>query len=192
MIRTIVQRDTPVLRMQAEEIPVANITSPEIQNVIRDMKETLHDCEDGLALAAPQIGESLRIFVVSGRFFPEKSNGEAEEARNPGPDMVFINPEIIKTSSRRKMMEEGCLSVRWLYGDIARFDKATIVAYDENGKKFTRGAAGLLAQVFQHETDHLNGALFIDAAENVRDIPPSEEHTHDHDHDHGDHTGHNH
>ena len=193
MIRTIVQyKDAPVLRARAEKIAVADITSPAVQKVVRDMKDTLRACEDGLALAAPQIGESLRIFVVAGRFFPPKSDGEREESATPGPDMVFINPEITKTSSKRVPMEEGCLSVRWLYGDIGRFEKATIVAYDETGKKVTRGASGLLAQVFQHETDHLNGTLFIDAAENIRDVPPGQdaEHTHEH-HDH-DHAGHIH
>ena len=182
MIRAIVTKDTPVLRKVAEEIPPKNIGASGVQQVVRDMKDTLTDCEDGLALAAPQIGESLRIFVVSGRFFPPKSDGDREQSATPGPDMVFINPVITKTSAKRKPMEEGCLSVRWLYGDIGRFEKATVSAYDEHGKKFTRGASGLLAQVFQHETDHLNGVLFIDAAENVHEILP-EHAPHDHSHD---------
>ncbi len=194
MIRSIVTRDTPVLREIAREIPVKDIAGPEARRVVRDMKDTLTACEDGLALAAPQIGESVRIFVVSGRFFPPKSNGEEvgrprerEKAVAPGPDMVFINPVIIKTSARKKKMEEGCLSVRWLYGDVGRYDKATITAHDEYGKKFTRGASGLLAQVFQHETDHLNGTLFIDTATNIRDVPPESHEHNDHDHDHSDH-----
>ena len=69
-------------------------------------------------------------------------------------------------------MEEGCLSVRWKYGKVMRSEKATITAYDENGKKFSRGATGLIAQIFQHETDHLDGVLFIDKADNIVDLPP--------------------
>ncbi len=69
-------------------------------------------------------------------------------------------------------MPEGCLSVRWFYGEVERSTNATIEAYDENAKKFTRGAGGLLAQIFQHETDHLNGILFIDKAKNIVDMPP--------------------
>ena len=182
MIRPIVTRDTPVLRTVAAEIPVREISAAAIQSIITDMKDTLTACADGLALAAPQIGESARIFVVSGRFFPPKSDGDRQESQTPGPDMVYINPVITKTSARQKPLEEGCLSVRWLYGDIKRYEKVTISAYDENGQKFTRGAAGLLAQVFQHETDHLNGTLFIDAATNIREILPEDTHSHDHDH----------
>jgi peptide deformylase len=72
-------------------------------------------------------------------------------------------------------MPEGCLSVRWLYGNTFRSKKATVTAYDENGKKFVRGASGLLAQIFQHETDHLVGTLFIDHAKNIKEeLPPKE------------------
>jgi len=75
-----------------------------------------------------------------------------------------------------RVKRTGCLkvvfSVRWLYGLTFRSKKATITAYDENGKKFTRGASGLLAQIFQHETDHLNGILFIDHAKNIKEELP--------------------
>jgi peptide deformylase len=69
-------------------------------------------------------------------------------------------------------MEEGCLSLRWLYGKVKRSARVTVEAYDEEGKKFSRGAGGLLAQIFQHEIDHLNGRLFIDTATDVVNIPP--------------------
>ena len=68
-------------------------------------------------------------------------------------------------------MEEGCLSVRDIYGKVKRYQKATISAYDENGKKFTMGGSGLLAQVFQHECDHLEGVLFIDKAISIEKLP---------------------
>ena len=69
-------------------------------------------------------------------------------------------------------MEEGCLSVRYLYGKIRRSKKITMKAYNENGKIFQRGASGLLAQIFQHENDHLDGKLFIDKAKDIEDLPP--------------------
>jgi len=90
-------------------------------------------------------------------------------------DLVFINPEIIKISKKKGSVPEGCLSVRWLYGEVKRSTNATIRAYDENGKIFTRGGGGLLAQIFQHEVDHLNGVLFIDKAKNLVEIKPEKD-----------------
>ena len=84
--------------------------------------------------------------------------------------MIFMSQSGLTDLSREKeWMPEGCLSVRPLYGKTFRSVKATVVAYDENGKKFTRGASGLLAQIFQHETDHLKGILFIDHAKDVKE-----------------------
>ena len=71
-------------------------------------------------------------------------------------------------------MEEGCLSVRYLYGKVSRANKVTIEAFDESAKKFTRGASGILAQIFQHETDHLDGVLFIDKAKDLTEVLPEE------------------
>ena len=107
----------------------------------------------------------------------KESLSEEEVIENPNEDaeikdLVFINPKISKLSRDKDWMPEGCLSVRWLYGKTFRSKKATITAYDENGQKFTRGASGLLAQIFQHETDHLNGVLFIDHAKDVKEELP--------------------
>jgi len=87
-------------------------------------------------------------------------------------DLVFINPKISKLSKEKEWLPEGCLSVRWLYGKTYRSKKAMITAYDEKGKKFQRGASGLLAQIFQHETDHLKGVLFTDHAKDIREELP--------------------
>jgi peptide deformylase len=87
-------------------------------------------------------------------------------------DLVFINPVISKLSREKHEVPEGCLSVRWLYGKTIRSKKVTVTAYDENGKKFIRGASGLLAQIFQHETDHLKGILFIDYAKDIKEELP--------------------
>ncbi len=95
-----------------------------------------------------------------------------EENLTKYSDMVFINPKIIKISKETEEMEEGCLSVRYLYGKVKRSKKAMVEAYDENGKRFKKGGSGILAQIFQHETDHLDGILFIDKATGLQDLPP--------------------
>ncbi len=167
-MKSIVQKDNPVLRKVAEEVGIEEIQSKKIQNVISDMKELLATQDDGVAIAAPQIGESLRIFLVSG----ETLKLADKDYKGDESDMIFINPIITKLSREKQEVEEGCLSVRWKYGKIKRAKKATIRAYNEKGEPLERGASGLLAQVFQHETDHLNGILFIDTAYDVKDIPP--------------------
>src|SRR3989344_1251041 len=160
----ILQRDNKILRAKAQSIPEKDMGSKKIADIIKRMSQTLHVEEDGVALAAPQIGESLRLFIVNSDILMVK--------KDKRPDLIFINPEIIKTSKNKKKVEEGCLSIRWLYGQVKRSEKVTIRAYDETGRKFERGASGLLAQIFQHEIDHLDGILFIDKAENVQEIPP--------------------
>lgn len=173
----IVERDHKVLREKAQEVPISDIKSAKIQNIIRDMKIALEGEEDGVAIAAPQIGESLRIFVVSGRAISMFKNVEERS-----PDVVFINPVILKISKSTEWMEEGCLSVRYLYGKVKRAEKVTISACNENGEKFEVGSAGILAQIFQHETDHLDGILFTDKAKDIQDIPPESlkaSHTHE-------------
>ena len=168
-MKEIVQRDEPILRAIAAPVPVKDIGSDKIKKVLKDMKEAMAKQKDGVAIAAPQIGVSLRIFMVSGDLL-----GKADHAYESGPDLVFINPEIVRLSRDKKEVEEGCLSVRWLYGMIKRSTKATLKAYDENGKRIERGASGLLAQIFQHEVDHLNGILFIDKADNVWEMTDEE------------------
>ena len=174
---TIVQQENPVLRKRALEVSVAEIKSAKIKKIIQEMKKSLLSQNDGVAIAAPQIGYSVRIFVVSGRIFDERfkrSEGIPNNEPPAKPDIVFINPEFVKLSKKKKLLPEGCLSVRWLYGDVKRSTNATVSAYDEKGRKFTRVASGLLAQIFQHETDHLDGILFIDKAENVEEHLPTE------------------
>lgn len=161
----ILQKDSSVLRERAMEVLIKDIKSKKIQDLIAKMSASLASQDDGVAIAAPQVGASLRIFVVSGKILKK----EGEEAK---PDMVFINPEITKVSKKKQKMEEGCLSVRWLYGQVERSEKATVRAYDEHGKRFVKGASGVLAQAFQHEVDHLNGILFIDKATNLEELPP--------------------
>lgn len=168
----IVQNGNPVLRKVAKEVPLSHITKPKIQKVINDMKAALHSQDDGVAIAAPQIGESYRIFVVSGRIFEDdfiRGKAPTEKTKKNHKDLVFINPVFKKISKDRKLMAEGCLSVRPLYGKVRRATKATMEAYNEEGEKFEKQASGLLAHIFQHETDHLDGILFIDKARDVHE-----------------------
>ena len=177
MENEIVQNGATVLRQKAAEIPLVEIASANIQTLIAEMHTGLESQDEGIALAAPQIGVSRRLFIVSkaALALPAalKEPGKIRERRafrKKGGYFVFVNPRLTKLSREKTLLEEGCLSVRPLYGMIARSKKATIIAYDENGKKFTRGASGLLAQVFQHETDHLDGILFIDSATELHEM----------------------
>jgi len=188
MPKTILQKEEKVLRAIAKEVPIHDIKKPKIKKILKEMSDSLKTQNDGVAIAAPQIGYSLRIFLVSGKVFSgnfvddrkeriEKKHGEGTyipdapdtDKAASSRDLVFINPKISKLSREKEWMPEGCLSVRPLYGKTFRSKKATITAHDENGKKFTRGGSGLLAQIFQHETDHLNGILFIDHAKDVKE-----------------------
>ncbi len=177
----IVQNGDPVLRKVAPEVPLTEITKPKIQKILKDMAVALHSQDDGVAIAAPQIGISYRIFLVSGRIFEDDFirgkpiEGKSIKIKKIHPDLVFINPVFKKISKDRKLMAEGCLSVRPLYGKVRRATKATMEAYDENGKKFTKSGTGLLAHIFQHETDHLDGILFIDKARDIHESTSEKE-----------------
>lgn len=183
----ILQKEEKVLREVAKEIPISQIKSAKIKKVLKEMSESLATQDDGVAIAAPQIGYSLRIFAVAGKIFEEDFLKNREErikdrsvakskVKTAIKDIYFINPKILKLSRKKEWVPEGCLSVRPWYGKTYRSTKALVEAYDENGEKFTRGGAGLLAQIFQHETDHLNGILFIDHAKELKEevIPNAE------------------
>jgi len=170
-MKKIIQKDNKVLRQVAKEVKISEITSPNIQKIIKEMSESLAKEYDGVALAAPQIAYSLAIFIVSGKIFdPDFLRGGVESPKRKIDDLVFINPKILKLSKVQEDAHEGCLSVRPLYGTVKRSKKATIQAYDKNGKKFKMEASGLLAQIFQHECDHLKGILFIDKAEDLHEL----------------------
>lgn len=164
----IVQDGAPVLRKIAEPVPEELFGTDELARIITDMEQSLDAQPDGVALAAPQIGISLRIFIARyDRIAPPQPEGAPPLPPEVG---VYINPEFLKTSKRRIQMDEGCLSVRGLYGKTMRFDRATVRARDAQGATFERGGGGILAQIFQHEIDHLNGMLFIDHATDVIEV----------------------
>lgn len=131
------------LKKKAE--PVAEVTE-EIRALVEEMFITM-DKEEGIGLAAPQIGRSIRLFVLKA---------------DDGVKRTFINPQIIQTSTEVSSYEEGCLSIPKIYADVIRPERVTVQALNEKGRRFTLEADGLLARVIQHEYDHLDGILFID------------------------------
>lgn len=178
-MRSIVQVGNPVLREVAKDVPIADIHTKEIRSLIADMKSLLAKEEYGVALAAPQVGESLRLFVVSGAAILHRKRSDIKENNDgdyggeldgmPEEDELYINPVLTKVSRKRLEKHEGCLSVRGKWGMVLRAEKATITALDANGKKVVRGASGFLAHIFQHEMDHLNGILYTDKTKDVFD-----------------------
>lgn len=175
-ILAIVKEPQKVLRGKAREIPLSEIPSSKIQKLIADMKETLKNTSDGVGLAASQVGEPLRLFIASeeAEFIDEqrkkKPTGEIERPVKDWKYYIFINP-LVKKSSRKKLNDsEGCLSVPGKFGILPRSEKIIVEAYDENGRKFTRGASNFFARVMQHELDHLEGTLFIDKAEDIKRV----------------------
>ncbi len=164
-MKPIVQEGTPVLREEAKPVPEKLFGTEELSRIITDMTEALDKEPDGVALAAPQIAVPYRIFIVrTDRTIPPPPEGAAPHA--PGVD-VYINPEIVKTPRKPQTADEACLSVRGIYGTTNRHERVSVKARRESGARFERGAGGLLAQIFEHEIDHLNGILFIDHAEHL-------------------------
>ncbi len=172
----IIQNGHPTLRTRALPVLIKDIGSPKIKKVLAEMKKALSLESDGVAIAAPQINVSLRIFVVSGKVFDEGFiHGDQLQELSKNTDKVFINPKILKMSRDKKLLSEGCLSVRPMYGKVRRATRTTLEAYDEKGVKFVTEASSLLAHIFQHETDHLDGILFIDKAKDLHEASPEEE-----------------
>lgn len=163
-MKAIVQQGDEVLRKVAQYVKTEAIGTAPIQLAIKEMKASLATQKDGVALAAPQIGKSLQIFVVSPIIFDNPQNH----------NLVYINPQIIYESEKTKWLDEGCLSCRWKLGQVERHVEVSIRAYNDKGELFEETATGLLAHIFQHETDHLHGILFVDKARNIRDMTDQE------------------
>lgn len=151
-ILPIVTYDDPVLRQPAD--PVTPET-PDLQQLIDDMFETMYEAS-GVGLAAPQIGRSLRLFVVDADAI---TGEEGEEEQGPG---VFINPEIEPVEKDYWVAEEGCLSIPEVRENVTRPDEIRIRYYDRDFIPREEVHHGWNARVLQHEYDHLNGILFID------------------------------
>ncbi len=147
----------PVLRARARAIDPAEIRSPAIQRLIDDMFDTMREYQ-GVGLAAPQVHESLRLFVAG--FAPDDDDQEDRAARVPL--MALINPEITPLDNETVEDWEGCLSIPDIRGRVPRARQILVRAYDRQGKRIELRATGFTARVIQHETDHLDGVLFFD------------------------------
>lgn len=170
-MKEIVQDGAPVLRDIAGPVPEHLFGSKDLEKLVADMSEALDKFPEGVALAAPQIGVPWRLFIVrKDRTLPLKTAGEASLPPTPEVE-VYVNPEIVKTSRKKSRVDEGCLSVHGVYGSTLRHERVTIKARRPDGSHLSRGAGGLMAQIFEHEIDHLNGILFTDHATHLIRIP---------------------
>ena len=150
-VRPIRRYGDPIIRKRAE--PVSEMT-PKIQTLIDDMIETMYDTL-GLGLAAPQIGVSLRVIVID------------EGTKDSAGPQAFINPVIVAGAGSVRA-EEGCLSIPGVYGEVVRAAEVRVEALDRLEAPVKLEARGLLARIFQHEIDHLDGILFIDRLDKVQ------------------------
>lgn len=170
----VVQQDHPALRAISKEVTPEMFGSRELRDIVDRMTLALESEPDGVAIACPQIGENWRIFIIHKKAFAINENDEFDSDLMAKENLIVINPEITKMSKKLITVPEGCLSVRWLFGKAKRFDKATIKYRDMSGKLHTRGGSGLMAQIFQHETDHLNGILFHDHSTDITELSEKE------------------
>lgn len=151
MIYPIVVYGDPVLKKRGEDIEPGSL---DVKQLSENMFETMYQAS-GVGLAAPQIGKSLRIFVID-------SAPMDEDEGNEGLKRVFINPEILELKGESWSFEEGCLSIPGIRADVARPPKVKIRYFDENWEEHTDTLEGIPARVVLHEYDHIEGILFTD------------------------------
>lgn len=156
----IVAYGDPVLRKKATEI---NLDYPELENIIANMFETMYAAQ-GVGLAAPQVGISIRLFIVDGRPFAD------DEPVLRDFKKVFINPQILDEDGLEWAFAEGCLSIPDVREDVLRKSIVRIAYKDEKGASHEETFSGLAARVIQHEYDHIEGKLFIDRLSPLRKI----------------------
>ena len=156
MIFSIVAYGDPVLKKRAAEI---DKSYPGLDELISNMYETMYD-SNGVGLAAPQIGLSIRLFVVDGSPFEDDDVKKFKQ--------VFINPVISKESGALWKFNEGCLSIPGIREDIQRKPEVHIEYYDENWNAHKKTYKGLSARIIQHEYDHIDGMLFTDRISPLR------------------------
>lgn len=153
MILPVIAVGDPILRVKAQDVKP---NEPGLEELIESMFETMYN-SNGVGLAAPQVGRSLRMFVLD-------TGGSSEEKEKgiKGVKDAFINPEIEEFFGDDVEFEEGCLSIPSILADVTRPDGAVVHYYDRNFKKKSMELDGLISRVFQHEFDHLEGILFLD------------------------------
>jgi peptide deformylase len=160
----IVQTGDPVLRQQGRWLNRADITSPQIQELIELMRETMREAP-GVGLAAPQIGESIQLAVIEDRaeYLADIPTEQlAKYQRAPVPFHVIINPKLTVVGDSSVEFYEGCLSVEGFTAVVDRALNVRVECLNEKGEELTINAHGWYARILQHEIDHLNGTLYID------------------------------
>ncbi len=163
MILPIVAYGHSVLKKVAVDV---DINDPELPTLLENMWETMYNAE-GVGIAAPQIGKSLRIFVIDASPFAEGESPE-EAAVLKNFKKVFINAEIIEENGESWSFKEGCLSIPGVNEKISRKSEVTIKYLDENFKEQQETYTGLAARVIQHEYDHIEGVLFTDKISSLK------------------------
>lgn len=161
MILPIVAYGDPVLKKEAIEI---DEQFPALNQLIDNMFETMYEAS-GVGLAAPQIGQSIRLFVVDGSPFAEVDEDEEEDPKAVGMEgfkLVFINPIIEEETGSNWVFAEGCLSIPKIREDVSRKEKIRVTYYDENWQFHDEWFDGYKARIIQHEYDHIEGILFTD------------------------------
>lgn len=161
MILPIVAYGDPVLKKEAVEI---DEQFPALNQLIENMFETMYEAS-GVGLAAPQIGQSIRLFVVDGSPFADVDEDEEEDPRAAGMEgfkRVFINPIIEEETGANWVFAEGCLSIPKIREDVSRKEKIRVTYYDENWQFHNEWFDGYKARIIQHEYDHIEGILFTD------------------------------
>lgn len=150
MIYPVVVYGDPVLRKRASDIPHGE----DVKKLIADMFETMAGA-DGIGIAAPQIGRSIRLFVVDATMLDDEPELKTFK-------MVFINAQILEHNGEEEEMEEGCLSIPNIRENIRRRDQIRVSWYDENWVQHEETFSGMKARIIQHEYDHIEGKLFLD------------------------------
>jgi peptide deformylase len=159
MILPIVAYGDPVLKKVAAEI---DKDYPGLEKLISDMFETMYSAK-GVGLAAPQIGKSVRLFVIDTEpFSDDEENDDEENEQLANFKKVFINAQILKEEGEEWPFNEGCLSIPKIREDVMRKPNVKIRYFDENFKQHTEEFDGVIARVIQHEYDHIDGVLFLD------------------------------
>ena len=166
ILRQIAQLGQPVLRETA--LPVADPADPVLQSLIGDMLVTMTEA-DGVGIAAPQVHESLALFIVASHPNPRYPSAPAMEP------LVMINPEIVCVSAETETGWEGCLSVPGLRGPVPRAQSVRVRYIDRNGVSCEESYTGFVARIVQHEYDHIHGMVFIDRLTSTRDLVTEKE-----------------
>ncbi len=162
IITTQNKKDEKFLKTKTAEFDFKKFKKKEISDLLITMRKAMRAAK-GIGLSANQIGLNLRIFVA-----------EVPNAQGEMKFYAVFNPRLEKSAGEKLLLEEGCLSVPGTYGTVERFARVVLSGYDKNGKPLKIKAWGLLAHVFQHEVDHLNGIVFTGKARELYTIPVSD------------------